>query len=137
MRNITFLGSTNTDFGRGKDKKKRKNKLLYAASRYLAVITNGNPIDRETVRYNRSGPRTRLGKIGHDAVIGANTLGTGSAFSGLVQGFNRGKSLKSKLYLGLSKGAKEGLRGALSGAGIGATIGTGRGLFQPNRKKKT
>jgi len=123
------------NIGRGKDKKKRKSRLLQLGTKALAVITAGNPIDRETVRYNKQGPRTRLGKIGHDAVIGANTLGTGSAFSGLVEGFTRGKNIKSKLYLGLSKGAKEGIRGTLSGAGIGSTIGITRGLFQPNKKK--
>lgn len=120
--------------GRGKDKKKRKNRLLQLGTKALAVITAGNPIDRETVRYTKQGPRTRLGKVSHDAVIGANTLGTGSAFNGLIEGFTRGKSLKSKLVLGVSKAAKEGVRGTAVGAGIGSTIGITRGLFQPNKK---
>lgn len=171
MFDITFTGQEEfLNFGRGKDKAKRKSRVSVAAGAGLGTIAGGpvgtiaggliaNGINKEKDRYEKQGARTHLGKIGHDAKLGAKSVGIGSAITAGLAGAALGSKLptvKKKGFLGLGRDKKAesrqklkntligaglgvlggGVSGAVSGAGNGALVGATRGFVQENKIKK-
>jgi hypothetical protein len=159
MREIIFVNSTNINFGRGKDKTKRKSRIGLAssiatgatigASKYgalgalsgagnLAGIGIGidKDIDKEKTRFKKSGSRSRLGKVANDAKSGARNVGGATASLGLINTVLKTKGkLKDRAIKGIGKGLVWGAKGALAGGLAGSSVGTTRGLVQPNKKK--
>jgi len=171
MFDITFAGQEEClNFGRGKDKAKRKSRVSIAAGAGLGTIAGGpvgtiaggliaKGINKEKDRYEKQGPRSPLGKIGHDAKLGAKSVGIGSAITAGLAGAALGSKLptvKKKGFLGLGRDKKAesrqklkntligaglgvlggGVSGAVSGAGNGALVGATRGFVQENKTKK-
>lgn len=218
MRNITFLGSTSSNYlfgkGRGKDKKKRKSRtILNDAKDFVvggkkfteeanlkspkdlvdiyqrrkdrsSIATNSTAalgaalgasqasklgmspatgaligafnlstigraadreISKEKARYRKEGARSRLGKIGNDARIGAKST---AGFLAVDETFRAGKRqlmktngqpLKRRIIKTVGAGVGGALLGAAKGSAIGAGIGSGvgtiRGFTQKNKKK--
>lgn len=171
MFDITFTGQEElTNFGRGKDKAKRKSRVSVAAGAGLGTVAGGpvgtiaggliaKGINKEKDRYEKQGPRSHLGKIGHDAKLGAKSVGIGSAITAGLAGAALGSKLptvKKKGFLDLGRDKKAenrqklkntlmgaglgilggGVSGAVSGAGNGALVGATRGFVQENKTKK-
>jgi hypothetical protein len=171
MYDITFANQNQfTNFGRGKDKVKRKSRVSVAAGAGLGTVAGGpvgtiaggliaRGINKEKDRYEKEGPRSHLGKIGHDAKLGAKSVGIGSAITAGLAGAALGSKLpttKKKGFLGLGRDKKAearqklkntligaglgvlggGVSGAVSGASNGALVGAGRGFLQENKTKK-
>lgn len=171
MFDITFTGQEEfLNFGRGKDKAKRKSRVSVVAGAGLGTVAGGpvgtiaggliaRGINKEKDRYEKKGPRTHLGKIGHDAKLGAKSVGIGSAITAGLAGAALGSKLpttKKKGFLGLGRDKKAesrqklkntligaglgvlggGVSGAVSGAGNGALVGATRGFVQENKTKK-
>jgi hypothetical protein len=171
LYDITFANQNQfTNFGRGKDKTKRKSRVSVAAGAGLGTVAGGpvgtiaggliaRGINKEKDRYEKQGPRSHLGKIGHDAKLGAKSVGIGSAITAGLAGAALGSRLptvKKKGFLGLGRDKKAeakqklkntlmgaglgilggGVSGAVSGAGNGALVGAGRGFLQENKTKK-
>lgn len=134
MQVITFLGSINSHYKRGKDRKKRIRRLGAAA---LSTVLTTNPISKEVYRYNKEGARSRLGKIKNDTKIGVVALSGKSILGGLNKGFNKGKSFKQKTLLAATGAISEGIKGATIGGLLGSSTGILRGFIQPNRYKKS
>lgn len=159
MRKVIFANSTNLNFGRGKDKSKRKSRIglvsslatggIVGVSKYgtlgalsgagnLAGIGIGidKDIDKERTRFKKSGARSRLGKVANDAKSGARNVGGATASLGLINTVLKTKGkLKDRAIKGISKGLVWGAKGALAGGLAGSGVGTARGLVQPNKKK--
>ena len=149
---IKFIGNTQSSFGRGKDKAKRKSKagLAYGVVNGLATgkvsglaasTVGGALIDRkiekEKLRFEKEGARSRLGKIGSDAKTGAKIGGATSALQGAYIGARATKgSLKQKLQGAGLAALGSGIGGAIGGGVTGAGVGAVRGFLQPNKKKK-
>lgn len=102
-------------------------------------------ISKEKARYRKEGARSRLGKIGNDARIGAKST---AGFVALDEAFRTGKRqlmktngqpLKKRIIrtvgAGLGGALVGGLKGSAIGAGIGSGVGTIRGLTQKNKQK--
>lgn len=120
-----------------------------------ASITRG--VNKERDRYAKKGARSHLGKVGHDAKLGAKSLGLGSALAGGLAGAALGFAIpvKKKGFLGLGRDKKAenqqrlkntlsgaglgalgyGTSGAIKGAGTGALVGATRGFVQENKTK--
>jgi hypothetical protein len=154
MRKIVFA-----NFGRGRDRTKRKSRIglatslitggVIGASKYgalsalsgagnLAGIGMGidKDIDKERERFKKSGARSRLGKIANDTKSGARNVGGATASLGLINTVLKTKGkLKDRAIKGVSKGLVWGAKGALAGGLAGSGVGTARGLVQPNKKK--
>lgn len=102
-------------------------------------------ISKEKARYRKEGARSRLGKIGNDARIGAKST---AGFLALDEAFRTGKRqlmktnglpLKRRIIRTVGAGLGGALLGAAKGSAIGAGIGSGvgtiRGFTQKNKKK--
>lgn len=121
-----------------------------------ASIARG--VNKERDRYAKKGARSHLGKVGHDAKLGAKSLGLGSALAGGLAGAALGSTIpvvKKKGFLGLGRDKKAenqqrlkntlsgaglgalgyGTSGAIKGAGTGALVGATRGFVQENKTK--
>lgn len=219
MRQITFIGSTSSNYlfgkGRGKDKEKRKRRTILTDAKDFvvggknfikeanikspkdlidiyqrrkdrsSVATNStaalgaalganqaaklgmNPatgaligafslstigsaadreISKEKARYRKEGARSRLGKIGNDARIGAKSTAGFLAFDEAFRTGKRqlmktnGQPLKRRIIRTVGAGLGGALLGAAKGSAIGAGIGSGvgtvRGFVQKNKGKK-
>lgn len=167
---INFIGNVQSNFGRGKDKAKRKSRVNPLAGAGLGTVAGGpvgtiaggliaKGINKERDRFDKEGARTHLGKIGHDAKLGAKSVGIGSAITAGLAGAALGSQLptyRKKGFLGLGRDKKAeardkvkntligaglgilggGVSGAINGAGTGALVGAGRGFVQENKTKK-
>jgi len=120
-----------------------------------ASIARG--VNKERDRYAKKGARSHLGKVGHDAKLGAKSLGLGSAVAGGLAGAALGSTIpvKKKGFLGLGRDKKAenqqrlkntlsgaglgalgyGTSEAIKGAGTGALVGATRGFVQDNKTK--
>ena len=166
---IHFVSNVQSKFARGKDKTKRKSRVnpLIGAGLGTAVGGPGGTIagaliakgvNKERDRFYKEGARSHLGKVGHDASLGAKSLGIGSAVMGGLIGSSLGSNLpvRKKGFLGIGRDKKQeardkikntlmgaglgvlggGVTGVIKGAGTGAVVGAGRGFVQENAVKK-
>lgn len=167
---IHFIGNVQSQFGRGKDKTKRKSRVNPLVGAGLGTAVGGpvgtiagaliaKGVNKERDRFDKEGARTHLGKVAHDAKLGAKSLGIGSAITAGLAGAALGSSLptyRKKGFLGLGRDKKAeardrlkntlmgaglgvlggGVSGAINGAGTGALVGAGRGFVQKNKTKK-
>lgn len=167
---INFVGNIQSKYGRGKDKTKRKSRVNPLVGAGLGTVAGGpvgtiaggliaRGVNKERDRFDKEGARSHLGKIGHDAVLGAKSLGVGSAITSGLMGAAIGSQLptyRKKGFLGLGRDKKQeakdrlkntlmgaglgvlggGVAGAINGAGTGALVGAGRGFVQENRMGK-
>lgn len=160
MRKITFINSVQSSYGaivrsnslsssslsnRSRYSSKprvdldRQNRFLRNAATTMTYLSIGNKlgrkVDKNIQSFKKSGPKSRLGKIGNDSKLGAST----GASLGLLQGVNNAAkvpgTLRQKLANGAGYAAAQTIKGALVGGGAGATVGTARGFIQPNKKK--
>lgn len=158
---IHFVGDISSQYGRGKDKTKRKSRVgtLTGAAGGLAsgllagkTLTSGavgalagagagmlvdKDIDREKTRFEKTKrPLSLNGKVNNDFISGTKALGTTGAGLGTLGGLVTGKGLKDKARLALMGS----LIGGTGGAGLGGLGGIGvgaiRAKLQPNSKKK-
>jgi len=167
---IHFIGNVQSQFGRGKDKTKRKSRVNPLVGAGLGTVAGGpvgtiagaliaKGVNKERDRFDKEGARSHLGKVGHDAKLGAKSVGIGSAITAGLAGAALGSSLpthRKKGFLGLGRDKKAeardklkntllgaglgvlsgGVSGAINGAGTGALVGAGRGFVQENRMGK-
>jgi hypothetical protein len=167
---IHFVGKVQSNFGRGKDKAKRKTRVSPLVGAGLGTVAGGpvgsiagaliaKGVNKERDRFDKEGARSHLGKVGHDARLGAKSLGIGSAITAGLTGAALGSSLpthRKKGFLGLGRDKKAeardklkntlmgaglgvlggGVSGVINGAGTGALVGAGRGFVQENKAKK-
>lgn len=157
---IYFIGNTSSNYGRGKDKAKRKSRVgtISGAAGGLATgllagktLTSGaigalagtgagmlidRDIDKQKERYKKSGPLSLNGKVNNDVISGVKSLGITGAGLGTLGGLAASKGLKKKaLWAGIGAGL-----GGMTGAGVGTLGGLASGAIrakvQPNKKKK-
>ena len=101
-------------------KKNKNNKVSPLVGAGLGTVAGGpvggiagasiaKGINKERDRYSKKGARSHLGKLGHDAKLGAKSLGLGSAVAGGIAGAALGASVpvvKKKGFLGLGRDKK-------------------------------
>ena len=167
---IHFIGNVQSKFARGKDKTKRKSRVNPLVGAGLGTIAGGpvgiiaggliaKGVNKERDRFDKEGARTHLGKVGHDARLGAKSVGIGSAITAGLMGAGLGSQFpthRKKGFLGLGRDKKAeardklkntlmgaglgvlggGVTGVINGAGTGALVGAGRGFVQENRMGK-
>ena len=166
---IHFVGNVQSQFARGKDKTKRKSRVNPLVGAGLGTAFGGpggtiagaliaKGVNKERDRFDKEGARSHLGKVGHDASLGAKSLGIGSAVMGGLIGSSLGSNLpvRKKGFLGLGRDKKQeakdrikntlmgaglgvlggGVAGAINGVGTGAVVGASRGFVQENRMGK-
>lgn len=102
-------------------------------------------ISKEKARYRKEGARSRLGKIGNDARIGAKSTAGFYALNDAIKQTRRSLAkpgnlpIKTKILGAIGAGTAGaiygGLKGSAIGAGIGSGVGTVRGFRQKNKKK--
>jgi len=139
---IKFIGSVSSQYGRGKDKAKRKSRsstLIGAGLGTLAAGPSGTiagglvarGINKEKNRFDKEGARSHWGKVGHDAKLGAKSFGIGNAITAGLAGAALGSAIpvderRGFLRLGgRDKKAESKLRlkNTLMGAGLGVLGG--------------
>lgn len=167
---IHFVGNVQSQYGRGKDKAKRKSRVNPLVGAGLGTVAGGpvgtiaggliaREVNKERDRFDKEGARSHLGKVGHDARLGAKSVGIGSAITAGLAGAALGSQLptsRKKGFFGLGRDKKAeardklkntlmgaglgvlggGVSGAINGAGTGALVGAGRGFVQENKAKK-
>lgn len=138
---IHFIGNAQFQFGRGKDKTKRKSRVSPLVGAGLGTVAGGpvgtiaggliaKSINKERDRFDREGARTHLGKVANDARVGAKAVGIGSAITAGLAGAALGSQLptsRKKGFLGLSRDkkaeARDKFKNTLVGAGLGVLGG--------------
>jgi hypothetical protein len=102
-------------------------------------------ISKEKARYRKEGARSRLGKIGNDAKIGAKSTAGFFAVNDAIKQTRRSLAkpgnlpIKTKILGAIGAGTAGaiwgGVKGSALGGSIGSGIGTVRGFRQKNKKK--
>lgn len=122
----------NLEFGRGKDKKKRKRRL--GLSRYSPFRkSNEDAIDRA----NKAGQDYLNRNLVGNAIKGAGIAGTLGLIGGATRGYIVGKPFDKKIQIASSaiyghKGLKKGIAAGL-GTGVAATL-IGKAVLNKNTK---
>lgn len=93
-------------------------------------------INKEKARFRKEGARSRLGKIGNDARIGASASGAVAAGLGALHGARIPGSIGQRAVGAAISGISSGVAGAIGGGLTGSGVGLVRGFRQPNKKKK-
>lgn len=156
MNTIYFVGTVNTQYGRGKDKQKRRSRVGLISGATLgglsslrsgrtlsgtvgsALIGAGTGylvdkgIDKEKKRYKAEGARSWMGKIVTDTKIGAKSVGATAGIIGATGGGIIGALMPGSVSQKLVRGGAGAVLGGggfgVSGALTGASIGAQVGI---------
>ena len=139
MRNITFIGQTDSTYlfgkGRGKDKGKRRARL----KSFLAGKSKEYGLGKKINEFEKSAPikRSLAGKIIHDAGKGSGIGSKLGFIGGAVYGASRGKNIGivPRLITGAYVGAVGASAGSVAGGLGGATVGITRAGIIPGTKR--